>query len=118
MRAALALCLIASPALAGASYTVTGREGDLRLTLAPCDAPCVAEVRIDNALVFGANGFARLDMGDMWVRVELAQQPERAPDTFEIQPPEGFIAIPPSIVVEDDASATVRIVRAADVPQG
>lgn len=88
------------------------------LTLAPCEEPgCLAVVRFDNAFT-PSSGWGpsvesvTLTLGDLAVVVEVAQGQGTVPDVLHVTPPPGFVAQPWELIVEDDASGTVRVMVA------
>jgi hypothetical protein len=108
-RLAIALCAAAAPALAddcrwgGAPYSTANvapdGEGGAVITFwngltppNPFDAPC------------------HVPFGEGEIVIEWEHGPGMLPDTGFVTPPEGYIAIPPYVVIEEEDTGTVRIV--------
>lgn len=105
-RLAFALCLAASPALAD---TCDFGANGTRATIAPHEQAW-AQVIIDNRLAPRLReGPCVLTHEGRDVVVMYAAQPGRDPDAFGVEPPEGFVAVPAWVVVEDGAATVVLI---------
>lgn len=89
-------------------------RGPSVLSLAPCDFPCFATVRFDNTLVANDGGAltheATLALDGVPIAVVVQQGGQRVPDVLRVRPPLGYVAEPGEIVVDDDASGSVRVV--------
>ena len=108
-RLTAALILLATPALADdcrwggspystANVTPDGQGGAVielhnRMTPRnPHDAPC------------------HVPWGDGEIVIEWHHGPGMLPDDALVSPPEGYVAVPPLVTIEEDDSATVRVV--------
>jgi hypothetical protein len=105
----LAFCvaLLASPA-AGETVCHYGSPGTT-VRIEPGDE-VFAKVRIMNRLAFRERSICVLTLFGVPVRVEYDSGPGLEPDWFHVEVPPGFVAIPPSILIDDGASDTVLIV--------
>jgi hypothetical protein len=123
MRLALfSLVLALLPPTLGAAQEATrhawgaplSERGPSVLSVAPCDFPCFATVRFDNTLVANDGGVltheATLALDGVAIGVVVEQGGQRVPDILRVWPPLGYAAEPGEIVVEDDASGSVRVV--------
>lgn len=91
-----------------------GGGGPSVVLVAPCDFPCFATVRFDNTLVVNDGGSltheATLALDGVPITVVVEQGGQRTPDVLRVWPPSGYVAEPSEIVVDDDASGSVRVV--------
>lgn len=102
---ATALALLAAPAYAETCHF--GPNGT-NATIAPHDEH-FAQVHIQNRLASRQQTTCALTLWGVTVKVLYEAAPFDAPDTFHIDTPPGFIAIPSSVVVDDRDSARVMI---------
>jgi hypothetical protein len=80
-----------------------------------------ADVTIHNMLAARAGAAATpclLTLGGQTVAVYYVPEAQTLPDTFLIEPPEGYIAVPPRLVLPDNTSSVVQIVPLTDMPLG
>lgn len=133
MRLALASLLLAlAPPTLGLAQDATRHawgapasdRGPSVLSVAPCVFPCFAVVRFDNTLVeTGQRAFivainsrggqtheATLVLDGVAIAVAVEQGGQRIPDLLRVRPPLGYMAEPSELVVDDDASGSVRVV--------
>ena len=107
-RPLLALALITSPAYADAC--TFGGPGDIatQATIEPHDE-AFAVVTLDNRLAVRTRALCDLVLYGVTVRVfyDSAQGP--APDWFHVHVPPGFVADPPSVLVDDGLRGEVLI---------
>jgi hypothetical protein len=107
MRAAI-LALIAAPAFASDIHNWGGSYAQL----VPADnGPHVASVICHNELTMDSPmqfGFA-LTLGPLTVQVEIEHGNGDIPDLYRVIAPEGFIAIPPAIFVNEGQSEEIRL---------
>lgn len=89
-------------------------RGPSVVSVEPCDFPCFATVRFDNTLVANDGGTltheAILALDGVPIAVVVEQGGQRVPDVLRVWPPLGYMAEPGEIVVDDDASGSVRVV--------
>jgi hypothetical protein len=89
-------------------------RGPSVVSVAPCDFPCFATVRFDNTLVANDGGTltheATLALDGVSIGVVVEQGGQRVPDVLRVWPPLGYMAEPDEVVVDDDASGSVRVV--------
>lgn len=105
--AVLALALAAGPALSE-SVCHYGNPGTT-VSIAP-GAEVFAVVSIHNALAFRARDTCVLRLFGVAVTVVYDPGAGALPDWFHVAVPPGFVAIPPSILIEDGRSDRVVIV--------
>ena len=107
IRAAI-LALIAAPAFASDIHHWGGSYAQL---VPANNGPHVATVICHNEIVMvGAMDFGfALTLGALTVQVEIEQGVGDTPDLYRVTPPEGFIAIPPAIFVNEGQSEEIRI---------
>ena len=105
IRAALVGILLASPCAAqqahswGQSFAHIKAVGEgAVLTLHNGDT-----VSPYSVILFG------LEHEGMAVSIEVEQGPGAIPDTVTVHPPAGFVAVPPSVVMEEGTDAVIRI---------
>ena len=108
MRAILASLAFALPASAQDSvfWDATG------CVLVPVDGEAwIAELQCQNFLtnMTPADVSAVLHIDGLAVRLDLAQTFGREPDVFTVTPPEGFVAVPPVLVLDEEARGVVLI---------
>jgi hypothetical protein len=106
LAAALILCV--SPAHAGDSayWGATGCR------LVPVEgAAHVAELRCENFLtaMTDPNVSAELQAGDLVVHLSLMQTVGRVPDEFSVTVPDGFIALPPVMSLDEETAGVVLV---------
>lgn len=108
MRAILASLALALPASAqdSAWWQSTGCQ------LVPVTGEAwVAEVRCANFLtnMTPADVSADLHIDGLTVHLALAQTYGRTPDTFSVAVPDGFVAVPPVLVLDEETAGVVLI---------
>lgn len=108
----MALALSAAPALAD-SVCHYGNPGTT-VSIAPGDE-VFAVVSIHNALAFRARDACTLRLFGVAVTVVYDPGAGALPDWFHVTVPVGFVAVPPSILIEDGRSDRVVIVLDAGV---
>jgi hypothetical protein len=104
------LLMLASPLLAqdSAFWQATG------CTLVPIQgAAWVAELRCQNFLTEMTPPVVTADLhiDGLAVHLSLAQTFGREPDSFAVTPPDGFVAIPPVLVLDEEARGVVQIME-------
>jgi hypothetical protein len=112
----LGLALVSSPAIADPAIHVWG-AGHSSVQLRPSKAPgAIAEVEFANELVHAnqAETF-QLSLGGFAITVDMQHGPGAAPDLMTVTPPEGYIAVPPSVLVPEGASRVITIYTSAGV---
>jgi hypothetical protein len=106
MIRALALLILASPALADD----TAYCGESLAALRPGEGEAVAQVIILNRYSAAPNSCQEdVTLNGLNVVVQFANQPGREPDTVRVIVPEGYIAIPPEISLEEDEQGAIEI---------
>lgn len=106
-----AFCVAFSAAIAQDTYTWDDRT---RATLQPSNiVGAQAEVVFLNSEIHNlASETFELTLGDMTVTVTIT--PDRAygqPDLMTVEPPPGFIAIPPELVVPEEGVGRILIIE-------
>ena len=118
MIRALALsAILATPAFAAdraAWGTSPDPDRNTSATLAPADGPAMATVTIRNQLTagHGATTSAILELPGMQVRVTVQHGAGDTPDRLTVEVPDGLIAVPPQIDVQEGESGVVSIYSA------
>lgn len=71
----------------------------------------VAEVRCQNFLtsMTSPDVSAELRIDGLTVNLDLSQTAGRVPDVFTVVPPDGYVADPPVLVLDEDARGVVRV---------
>lgn len=108
MRGLVAAALIALPASAqdSAFWQATG------CTLVPVTGEAwVAELQCQNFLtnMTPADVSADLHIDGLTVRLDLAQTYGRTPDSFTVTVPDGYVALPPVLVLDEETRGVVLI---------
>lgn len=108
MRAILASLALALPASAqdSAFWSATGCQ------LVPVTGEAwVAQLECQNFLtnMTPADVSADLHIDGLTVRLDLAQTYGRTPDSFAVTVPEGFVALPPVLVLDEETRGVIRI---------
>lgn len=112
MRSALAILCMTLPAYAEPAY----RFGTSTVVLGPADAPAVARIDYHNGFSAAANiEVATLGSDGLQVVFTVTMGVGRAPDSYVVTVPEGFIAVPSEGVVAEEAGAVVMIYDLAGV---
>jgi hypothetical protein len=107
MIRAAALCLMASPAMADATLSWGGTGCTLALVTG---AAHVAEVTCVNVQTSGASYTqGEMTINGLGVGLTVLHGPGDIPDKFTISPPEGYIAVPNVLVLDEDTSGVVLI---------
>ena len=87
----------------------------------PCNSPCVAMVRFDNTLVTSGTAIGKvshppvnttLALAGVVLGVTLEHGGGMAPDLLRVRPPRGYAVEPGEVLVEDNASGSLRVVLA------
>lgn len=117
MIRALLLCLIATPCLAD-RYEWGGPDPSVVETYPGEGMGHVATVTFHNTLTYPIIGRVSVPLteGGVSLAVTVGQRPGDDLDRLTVTPPEGYIAIPAFIDVEEDASGSVEIFEADGVP--
>jgi len=107
----LAIIAILASTAAHAETTRLWPEGGASVTLRPSEAPgAIAEIAFANKL---AAGFLKeafdLSLGGFPVAVRMDHGPGDKPDTMTVTPPEGYIAVPPSVTVPEGETRVITI---------
>jgi hypothetical protein len=100
-------------AIAAAFADVSHHWAGSTATLIPGTGAAVAHVDFTNRLV-GAVPHMRftLDLGGLAVEVIVNNRPGNQPDVYEVIAPDGFLAIPPIIEVDEDGAGRISIYSA------
>jgi hypothetical protein len=113
MIRAAPLAFLALPAMAQESVTFDAAGESYVLIEAHPEAAAVVTYR--NALIPGTgDATGTVWLGDLGVEFHIAVLPGALPETITIDPPEGFIAIPPVAVVEEDEEVHILIVNLSE----
>lgn len=108
MRHAVLTLLLALPAQAqDAAYW-----GGTGCVLVPVEGQAhIAEARCINLLT-GYQPWTEADItaGGLTVHLSVLHGPDRVPDQFVVTPPDGFVAVPPVLVLDEDQTGVVRII--------
>jgi hypothetical protein len=118
-RAVPFLLACAFPAMAQDSVS-WGQGVTFDVHLIPADGPHFAEVVGVNRTTVGVGSVtaAELSIDGLTVRVTVFHGPGAAPDRLTVIPPEGFIAVPEYIDIEEDDTGVIRVFRLADMVTG
>lgn len=102
--------LLAALAASPAAATDTWSPGASVLRIMP-GATCVAEVQIFNVWNDnkGQTNSGVLTLGGLVVKIETFIGDLTAPDTFTAIPPHGYIAVPPSLTLQEETGGTILI---------
>ncbi len=111
MRLILASALCALPAHADTTYTWGSVFYPSTITLQPTDAPgAVAEVVFDNKTVHIDELVTfTLDLDGLAVTVDALVGQGMTPDRFTVTPPDGYVAVPPEMDVDEDAVGVILV---------
>ena len=112
-RLALALAVAATPAFAyGLDTWRTSALSELTITEVD-DENCPAEILIENRQSdYIAELTGTLEVADIVVIVHYALNVDLlGAESYEFMPPDGYIAIPPDVVLPDDQDFVVQICR-------
>ncbi len=114
--ALLLAAIIASPANAETSRS----WGESSATITPGQGGPVAVIHARNELTFTAEStFAfMLELDGLAVLVRVEQGPNTVPDRYTVEPPEGFVAIPPFIELDEGTSGEILIFALDGMPMG
>jgi len=108
IRTALAILATCTAAHAGPVH----HWGGSNATLSARPGVPLAYVDFTNRLTNSLPDLAfTLDLGGFEVEVIVTNTPGRLPDTYQVIPPEGYIAIPQILEVEEDGTGRVAIYR-------
>ena len=113
MRLTLASALCALPAHADTTYAWGMLEGyRSTITLQPTDAPgAVAEVEFINKTVHTDEDVSFvLDLDGLAVTVDASVGRGLTPDRFTVTPPDGYVAMPPELDVQEDGVGVILVV--------
>jgi len=89
------------------------------VVVGPCNSPCVAIVRFDNTLVTSGTTAdmashpplnATLALDGIVLAVTVEHGGGMAPDLLRVRPPWGYAVEPGEVLVEDNASGSLRVV--------
>ncbi len=107
MRGLVAAAFLALPASAqDAAYW-----GGTGCVLVPVEGQAhIAEARCVNLLT-GYQPWTEADItaGGLTVHLSVLHGPDRVPDEFTVTVPDGFVAVPPVLVLDEDQTGVVRI---------
>lgn len=117
---AAAAALVVLPAMAqadsSASWGAPINPGDLpnSAVLEACDdASCFARVTVHNTLVLGFAPYdLALDLDGLRVGVDYDGQGGAIPDVVMVMPPPGYVAVPPSLSLQEGETGAILIVLA------
>jgi hypothetical protein len=114
MRLTALLCFITAPCMAQDVYEWGAGSPPSQVRLYSNGCAAFACVTFDNTFVGSAFNPERgtVSLGGVTVQVIIDQGLSGVPDTMTVIPPEGLIAIPPSVTVEENASGTVMLFSA------
>ena len=91
------------------------------VSVEPCEPPCVALVRFDNTLIMSGllSGppvpvpmHADLSLRGLPIAVTVEQGTGQLPDLLRVRVPPGYAAEPAEVLVQDNASGSLRVVLA------
>jgi len=108
----LALALLAMLTSVVPVIAETSRHwGESSATITPGQGGPVAVVLCRNELTFTAEStFAfMLELDGLAVLVRVEQGPNTVPDRYTVEPPEGFVAVPPFIELDEGTSGEILI---------
>lgn len=111
MRGALILALAAFPAHADTTYSWKSGKQFSTITLQPTDAPgAVAEVEFINKTVHTDEDVSFvLDLDGLSVTVDASVGRGLTPDRFTVTPPDGYVAMPPELDVQEDGVGVILV---------
>jgi len=111
MRFLLATLILAFPAHADTSYVWKSGRQLSTVTLEPTTAPgAVAQVRFENKTVHADEAVTFvLDLEGVSVTVDALVGRGLTPDRMTVTPPDGFIAVPSELDVNEDALGVILI---------
>lgn len=76
------------------------------------DKPHVAEITCLNRLTGGVqNNEGALSVDGFAVGVVATMFPGDVPDEFVVIPPEGYVSVPPALVLDEEAAGVVRVME-------
>ena len=93
--------------------------GGSSATLNP-DATAFARVDCVNRMTSGTSPHLAftLDMDGLTVGVTVEQGLGNAPDVYAVTVPDGFVAIPPSLTLDEDSAGVILIYETGAIPLG
>lgn len=117
--ATFALCLLAAPVAADPSAS-WGNGPFSSVTLAPPHGSEVLRIICRNELTSGHDTVqtVTVDIEGFAVNVIVTAYPFTDPDIYEAIVPEGYVAIPPRIMVREGEEGVILIFNIADSPMG
>ena len=98
--------------IAGAAFAEPSHDwGGSSATLAHGEGDAIAQVECVNRLTKGRDTFLHftLDLDGLSVAVTVEQGGGDIPDRYTVTPPAGYVAVPPSVTVAENDSATILI---------
>ena len=109
-----AVCSITGALLAAPASAQTmchyGSPGTT-VSIAPHET-AAAEITVHNRLAMRRNSVCELALGDVQVTIEYDPGPGPNPDWFHVEVSPGFVAVPGSALIDDEAFGTILIFRA------
>jgi hypothetical protein len=79
----------------------------------------VATVYCKNELTYGpSTDEGQIAINGLTVTVKVTHMPGDKPDIFDILVPEGYVAVPPSISVNEETTEEIRIFEIGGLPLG
>ena len=105
----ITLALLAAPASAQ-TICHYGSPGTT-VSIAPHET-AAAEITVHNRLAMRRNSFCDLALDDVQVTIEYDPGPGPEPDWFHVEVSPGFVAVPGSALIDDEAFGTILIFRA------
>jgi invasion protein IalB len=119
MIRALALILCATPAMAQQHVAWSGYDAPFTLDMLPCaDAGCVATVRVVNNLISNGAKEQPMSLGPVSVTVLIEHRDGNEPDTIRVVVPDGLVAVPGVVTLNEGASVDIHVMRADALPLG
>ena len=114
IRSLILSAIIATPAFAADRTWWGGSPNpdyNTNAVIAPADAPAIATITLTNRLTGGHDMLTTgtIEIPGLSVGVTVLHGPGDQPDTLHVQPPEGFIAVPPQIDVPEGGQGVVTI---------
>jgi hypothetical protein len=112
----LAACVALLPGMSD-TFEWGGTTNPSSVTLRQEDG-ALAVVEFVNTIVPGFPTGFTLTAGELTVTVDIEHFSGSIPETMTVHPPEGVVAVPPVLVVEDGTTGTIRLFCLDALPLG